>query len=49
MSVHVRRTDYKLWMNVLVKGHLASKKFYSKAMDWYREKYNSDTHKEAIL
>jgi hypothetical protein len=42
VSVHVRRTDYKLWMTVLVKGYLASADYYSKAMDMFRKKYNSD-------
>ena len=42
MSVHVRRTDYQRWMSILVKGYLASKGFYSSAMDWFRKKYNSD-------
>ena len=41
VSVHVRRTDYKLWMSVLAKGYLASKAFYSSAMGWFRNKYNA--------
>jgi len=27
----------------VAKGHLASKMYYTKAMDWFRDKYNSET------
>jgi hypothetical protein len=38
----VRRTDYKNWMTIMVEGFLASRAFYSKAMDLFRSKYNCE-------
>ena len=44
VSVHVRRSDFKDWMITHAKGgFVASQKFYLSAMEYYRNKYNSET------
>jgi len=44
VSVHVRRSDFKEWMNTNARGgFVASQRFYLTAMEYYRSKYNSVT------
>ena len=41
VGVHVRRTDYSVWLEKKVNGRLLSKLYFQKAMDYFRDKYSN--------
>jgi hypothetical protein len=42
VSVHVRRTDYHLWMAGNVAGKVVSGTYFHTAMNVFRQRYNSN-------
>lgn len=41
VGIHVRRMDYSVWLKNKVNGRLLSKLYFTKAMQYFREKYQN--------
>ena len=42
VGIHVRRTDYMIWLAKRVKGKLASALYFSAAIAWFEKKYGRE-------